>query len=134
MSQENVEVVRAVWDYWIRGDLPGLVAQYDPTVVWDLSHYRDWPEPNYEGREGVRRFFDEWLAVWDDYEAGFDEMRLASDGRVLVLAWQRGNGHGSGLSMDMRWAQIFTVREGQITRIENYDDPAETLEAVGLRE
>jgi ketosteroid isomerase-like protein len=36
--------------------------------------------------------------------------------------------------MEMKMAQIATVRDGKITRLDNYDDRAEALEAVGLRE
>jgi ketosteroid isomerase-like protein len=36
----------------------------------------------------------------------------------------------------MEWhaAQIVSVRDGKIARIDNYEDRAEALEAVGLRE
>ena len=39
-------------------------------IVWDLTHFRDWPDRTYRGAEGVRRFLTEWLEIWDDYEAG----------------------------------------------------------------
>jgi hypothetical protein len=34
--------------------------------------------------------------------------------------------------MDFEWGQIATVRNGKMTRIENYDNRAEALEAAGL--
>jgi ketosteroid isomerase-like protein len=76
----------------------------------------------------------EWLEVWEDYEIGLDEVRLAPDGRVVALAWQRGKGKQSGLAMEMQWAQIITIREGKVTRIDNYDDQAVALKAAGLSE
>ena len=36
--------------------------------------------------------------------------------------------------MDMKWAQIATVSEGKIIRVENYDDRSKALEAAGLSE
>jgi ketosteroid isomerase-like protein len=103
-------------------------------VVWDITHFRSWPESAYEGHDGVMRFLTEWLDVWEDYEVGLDEIRLAPDGRVVALAWQRGKGKQSGLAMEIQWAQIATLREGKVTRIDNYDDQAEALEAAGLKE
>jgi ketosteroid isomerase-like protein len=44
MSRENVEIVRRGWDAWLRGDLAGLFATFDPEIVWDTSLFRDWPE------------------------------------------------------------------------------------------
>jgi ketosteroid isomerase-like protein len=134
MSQENVEVVRGAWDAWIRGDLDGLLAYYDPEGVWDLTHFREWPDVTYRGLEGVRRFLDEWLEVWDDFEVGVEEILAAPDGRVVSLAWQRGRGRQSGLPMEMEWALIFTVRDGKVIRNDNYDDRSKALEAAGLRE
>jgi ketosteroid isomerase-like protein len=134
MSQENVEVVREGWDAWIRGDMPRLFRQLDPNVVWDTSHFHDWPESSYHGIEGVERFLSEWRDVWDGYEVEVEDVRAAPDGRVVSLIVQRGKGRGSGLAMEIETAVIATLRDGKITRIDNYEDRAEALEAVGLRE
>jgi ketosteroid isomerase-like protein len=132
MSQENVDVVQRAWDAWLRGDLPGLLRHFTPDIVWDTSHYRDWPEPAYHGREGVERFLSEWLAVWDDYEVGVDESLAAPDGRVVSLYWHRGKGRASGLAMHDEIAYVATVRDRKIAYIEIYDDRAAALAAAGL--
>jgi ketosteroid isomerase-like protein len=82
MSQENVEIVREGWDAWLRGDLRGLLRQLDPDVVWDTSHFRDWPEAAYYGLSGVKRFLNEWLEVWDDYET---VSRTSSPSRTIAF-------------------------------------------------
>jgi ketosteroid isomerase-like protein len=134
MSQENVEIVREAWDAWLRGDMDSLLSCYDPEVVWNLTHFRDWPDNTYRGHQGVRRFLEEWLEVWDDYEAGVEEIRTAPDGRVVSLAWQRGRGRQSGLAMEIEYALIVTVRDGMILRLDNYDERSDALEAAGLSE
>jgi uncharacterized protein len=134
MSQENVEVVREGWDAWLRGDLPGLFRQFDPNVVWDTSHFHDWPEPTYHGIEGVERFLSEWQDVWEGLEVDVEDVRAAPDGRVLSLILQRGKGRSSGLAMEMKMAQVATLRNGKITRLDNYEDRAEAFEATGLPE
>ena len=133
MSEENVEIVRAAWDKWLRGDMDALIASFsDPDIVYDLTHFREWPDRTYRGVEGVRRGLTEWREVWVGLEAGVDEILAVPDGRVVVLTWQRGKGRQSGLPMDMKWAQIVTVHDGKITRVDAYDDRAEALEAAGL--
>jgi ketosteroid isomerase-like protein len=104
MWRENVEILRRGWDAWVSGDTDALFALY------------------------------EWLEVWDAYEVGVEDILVADDGRVVSLAWQRGKGRESGLVMEMVWAQISTLRDGKIVRIDNYDDRSEALEAVGLSE
>ena len=81
----------------------------------------------------MRRFLTEWLEIWDAFEVGVEEILAVPDGRVVALAWQRGKGRHSGLTMDMEWGQVFMFRDGEIIRIDNYDDRAAALEAVGLR-
>jgi len=132
MSEENLELVRRAWEAWQRGDIDALFEVWDRDIVWDTTHFQDWPESTYEGHEGVRRFLSEWLELWDEYEAGVDESLATRDGRVISLAWQRGKGHQSGLEMDIEWAQIATFRDGKITRIDNYDNRGTALEAAGL--
>ena len=132
-QQGNVEIVRQAWAAWLDGDMDAMFAFFDPEIVWDMTHFREWPDVIHRRKEGVRRFLDEWLEVWDDYEVGLDELRVAPDGRVVSLAWQRGTGRHSGLPMEMEWAQIFTLRKGKVIRAENYDDPAKALEAAGLQ-
>jgi ketosteroid isomerase-like protein len=37
MSQENVEIVRRVWEAWERRDTESVLGLYDPAIVWE-SH------------------------------------------------------------------------------------------------
>ena len=129
-----MNLVREAWDAWLRGSVDDLFAFWHPEIVWDMTQFRDWPDATYRGDEGVRRFLDEWLEVWDEHESGVDEILAAPDGRIVSLAWQRGKGRHSGLPMEIEWAQITTLRDGKIIRIDNYDDRSKALEAAGLRD
>ena len=134
MSQENVEIVRRAWEAWIRGDLDALFETFDPAVEWDTTTFEGWPESRaYHRHEGVRRFFEEWLATWERYEAGVDEY-LDVDDRVLVLCWQRGSVRGSSVPVQMDYAQLCTLKRGLVCRMAVYSDRGEALKAVGLRE
>ena len=81
-----------------------------------------------------KQFVTEWLEIWKDFETDLETLLPAPGGGVVALAWQRGKGRHSGLEVFMRWAMVMTVRNGKIIRIENYDDRAEALKAVGLEE
>ena len=76
MSEENVEVVRAIYDSWIRGDYEAF-----------------WPRA---GHDGVRRSLARWVGEWDEYS--FEVRQLIDFGDdVLVEGWHRGRGKTSGL-------------------------------------
>jgi ketosteroid isomerase-like protein len=132
MSQKNIEIARRAWDAWSGGDFDDLFALLSQSVVFDTSHLRDWPEGEYVGHAGFRRFLTEWLEVWDAFEVGVDELVAAPDGRVASIFWQRGKGRKSGLTMDVKWALISTIRDDKVVRIDVYDSPQQALEAVGL--
>ena len=135
MSEENVEIVRAACAAWLRSDLDAMFETCHPDVEWDTTHFESWVENKvYRGRDEVRRFLEEWLASWDRerYEASFE--LLDKDERVVVFWSQRMAGRGSGAPVKLDSAQVQTLRDGKISRIDNYTDPNEALKAVGLEE
>ena len=121
-------------DAWVSGDVGTVWDTLHPEVEWDTTHFEAWPENEiYRGLAAVRGFLDEWLASWDSYEAGVDEISDAGD-RVVVFWWQRMTGRGSGVPVKLDSAQVWTLRGGKVVRVDNYTDRDEALEAVGLRD
>ena len=127
-----MEIARRAWDAWSGGDIDGVLALLAEGVVFDTSHLRDWPEPEYVGHAGFRRFLTEWLEVWDAFEVAVDELVAAPDGRVVSLFRQRGRGRQSGLEMDVEWALISMIRDDKVLRIDAYDSRHQALEDAGL--
>ena len=132
MWEENVELTRRGWEAWSRGDVDALVALWDPDIVWRTDHFHNWPESNYQGPAGIRKFLDEWLDVWGEYEITVHDVIAAPDGRVLSLFRHAGRGGQSGAPMELEMAQIATIRDGRFIELDNYDRPDEALEAAGL--
>ena len=57
MSEENVKVVRALFDSFNAGDMDASREGHDPDVRWRLAE--GWPEPGpFVGREAVVRYVD----------------------------------------------------------------------------
>ncbi len=54
--------------------------------------------------------------------------------KVIAVMTMRFQGASSGAGTEHRMWAVMTVKDGKITRTENYLDPAEALEAVGLSE
>ena len=135
MSQENVEIARTGCEAWLRRDLDAMFETCNPDVEWDTTRFEGWVENKvYRGQSEVRRFLEEWLASWDweSYEASFE---LLDKGEQVVVLWsQRMAGRGSGAPVKLDSAQVQTLRDGRISRIDNYTDPNEALKAVGLAE
>ena len=129
MSQENVEVIRRGYEHWAAtGE---VLAGTD--LVWDVSNL-GWPEQQiYSGRRGADQFNAEWADAWDDWELDVEEYLDAGE-CVVVIVNQRGRSKGTGIPLDMRLAQVWTLRDGQGIRMQMYASVDEALEAVGLSE
>jgi ketosteroid isomerase-like protein len=134
VSQENVEIVRGYYEYrQSHGDFLAELLALD--YVWDMSHFRGWAEQRtYEGIDGARLFIREWTAAFDDWAIEVEAIRDAGDDRVVGVLRQRGRSKSAGVPVDMRYAQVFTIRNGKQVRMEMYDDPNDALKAVGLEE
>jgi len=131
VSAANVEVVRRGFRHFQdTGDfLEDILA---PDFLWDMSKFAGWPEQQfYEGIDGARRFVREWTDAWDDWEIEVKTFHDAGE-KVVVVVRQRGRSRTTGLPVDMLFAQVFTVRDGQQTHMEMYADPDEAFKAVGL--
>ena len=136
MSQENVKVVRRVFEASARRDGAAVLALYDPDVEWDAS--RTQPDLGEfsdvtHGYEGIRLFFGRWGEAWDSEEYQPDELIDVGDA-VVSVATQRGRGRTSGLEVSRPLAGVWTIRAGKITRVVWFPTRTQALQAVGLSE
>jgi ketosteroid isomerase-like protein len=125
MSEENVEAIRRGYEHFIA---TGEVRAH-PDLVWDVSRL-GWPDQQiYPGVEGATRFNAEWADAWDDWELEVEDYLDAGE-RVVVILNQRGRSKATGIPVDMRFAQVWTLRDGRATRMEMYASVEEALEAA----
>jgi ketosteroid isomerase-like protein len=131
MSQQNVEVVRALFEAWNAGDWAAYRELLDPAVI--VHAPERWPEPGpFVGREAALRQFKLQRAALDYDTADPTSDFLAVGDRVVVrFAW---GGGGQGPDVRMEITGLYTVRKGRNVTQEFFWDHAEALEAVGLSE
>jgi len=138
MSQENVEIVRAMLQ---AAGAPGsdtdewLEEFFDPEIEW-----RDVPVfPSagvHSGRDALRRHADEFEDAWADWGIEIEDIRAAED-RVVARIRYRGVGRQSGapITGDVKnpaTGAVFDLRAGRILRVLQFVTHTEALEAVGL--
>ena len=130
MSQENVELVRRAYDAWDRRDFEAMSDLLHPDFELDLTARVLNPD-RYVGVEGLRRFVDELGETWDDMGLEPEEFIDAGD-QVVVPILARLRGRGSGLSLQDRIVQVWSVREGKAERVQVFTDRDEAFRAAGL--
>jgi ketosteroid isomerase-like protein len=131
MSEENVQVVRRMYEAFHGGDAAGALACFDPEVVIDVSRRLEGGIGH--GRDELNKMINQWVGTFDDWREEIEEIRDCG-AQVYVLAVQYGRGKGSGIEVEERYALIYEVRGDKIARMAMYGEPSEALEAVGLSE
>ena len=130
MSEANVEVVKRGLAAFNRQAWEESMENIDPDVEWHDT-------PDLPGG-GVHRGRDEVLRQWRemaDALEGFvvepEEFFDAGDA-VVVFLRSVGRGRASGVEVSRGIAQVFSVRDGKVTKVVSYTDRRSALVAVGL--
>ncbi len=123
-----MEIVREAWDAYSRGDYARIAGFHDPHIVVisleDGALY---------GNDAVLANYERWMEAWDEAETTLEEVTGRGD-RVFVAVRFHGRGRASGVEVDERLYEVFTLRDGKVLRIDEYENRADALEAAGLSE
>jgi ketosteroid isomerase-like protein len=131
MSQENVDLAYRAFDAINRRDLGALLALMDDDV--EAVSRTVAMEGGLRGHDGMRRWWENWLAVFPDYNIEVVEMRDLGD---LAVAALRALGHGAGSDVpfqDTIW-HASRWRGGKCVWWRTFPTGDEALEAAGLSE
>jgi ketosteroid isomerase-like protein len=123
MSEENVEVVRR----FLLLEVEEALAYADPDIVWNPAE-----ESASQGHDAVRASLVRWKGEWDDYEMLPEDFEHLGD-RVVVAVNFRARGRASGIEVDARLYDVYTVLDGKIVRMDQFTQRSEALQAAGLR-
>jgi ketosteroid isomerase-like protein len=116
MSEENVEIVRRVYERWARGDF-SRVDDFDPDVEFEMA---DWPHQTRV--RGIQAMWDTWrstLGAFEDFRSVATEFTAYGD-NVLVLNRIEASGKESGAGVGADVASLFTLRNGKVIRLALY--------------
>ena len=129
-----MEAVRRLLDGWNRGDVDAWLEPAHPEIEWfsEIARSVEGSEAVYRGIPGLRRFWDEWHAVWE-LAIEISEFRDLGD-TVVALGRIRARGGASGIDIEGPVAYILEFEEGLVRKARAYLDLDEALEAAGLSE
>jgi ketosteroid isomerase-like protein len=129
VSQENVEVVRAYLNAFAGGDVDASAAFWDPEITWQVI---DGVIGEIRGEQAARRYAAEWLEMVADMTLLPEELLDAGAEQVVATLRVTGRWMRSGVVAQVRFAALYTLREGRIVAIREYSDRGEAVEAAGL--
>jgi ketosteroid isomerase-like protein len=136
MSEENVEVVRRIYEAAARRDDVTPFDVYTEDIVFDVSNGRRalfFTKSVYRGHEGVRQFWREALSAFGEIDFEVEDLTDAGD-QVLAVIREREVGRASGVPVETTHIAVYTLAEGKVTQMQLFDDRQQALEAAGLSE
>jgi ketosteroid isomerase-like protein len=102
-------------------------------VEWETTDLQ-LPGPSMRyGPDGVMEFFRDWVGAFEAWGYEAEEFIDAADATVVRIH-QWGRGKGSGATVENRFWQVWTIRDGKIIRCTHHLQKADALRAAGLRE
>jgi ketosteroid isomerase-like protein len=128
VSKQNVDVVRRAVDAFNSRDLDRALEDLHPDGEIDWSESRGLERGVYRGRAQVRRFYEQWLEVFEQLDIRPEEFievgpHVVVPNRGLARARE-------GMTVAVNSTQVFTLRDGKIVRLRLYQDKETALEAV----
>jgi ketosteroid isomerase-like protein len=131
MSEENLEVVRQVYEAATRRDTATILTLYDPEVELNASALGVEGRGGdiFRGHEGLRSLFDEWHESWGEIAYDYEELIDAGD-QVISVVTRHARGRASGVEVEQRFALLWTIRQGKVIRVIWFLDRDEALKSV----
>jgi ketosteroid isomerase-like protein len=129
MSEENVEIVRAMYEPLARGDFS---AWADFPDDFEFVASPELPDAGSYRGEAATRWMTAWVESFEGHTIEATEIIDAGGDKVLVAILQRGRPRGGHTVVEGRWWVVMTLRGGELARAEAFPERAQALDAAGL--
>jgi ketosteroid isomerase-like protein len=125
MATESMKVVREGIAAWNQGDLEAAMTNISDDVVWKTGDVFPGIEPVYEGRDGVMRFFRDFIEPWETIATDIEEVLGESDEQIFIRVRFVARGR-EGIDVDAVFFQIYRFNpEGRIVWFAAFPGTAE---------
>ena len=134
MSEENVDLVCRRWEAQMKRDPRKLdFSMLDPEVVYEDDFVPDHAGETYHGHDGLRRAWARAIEPWESFTNEIEWARDAGD-EVVTGHLMRVKAKESGIAAELRYAYVWSLRDGKVVYCKSFANPADALEAAGLSE
>jgi uncharacterized protein len=132
MSQQNLDLIRAIYDAFAAGDIPGVLARMSPDIVWNEAENFPYADGNpYRGHDAVLNgVFARLGGEWDGFAAVPEEYLDAGD-TVIVLGRYRGTWPATGRAMNAQMVHVWRVKDGKVVAFQQYTDTLQVARVMG---
>jgi ketosteroid isomerase-like protein len=128
-EEQNVQIAKAGYAAFGRGDIGAILALLDEDIVWKtpgsgVSHLTG----VHNGHRGVAEFFSRVAEIWE-YEAFEPREYIAGGNHVAVVGYYRVRSRKTGRTAESDWTMVWKFRNGKTVHFQEFNDSA-VLEAA----
>ncbi len=84
------------------------------------------------GHDGIRRYFDDVVAAWEEWRVELHRVEETPDGRVAVDMTMHVRGRQSGASVAQSVGHIWDLEDGKLRRCTAFPTGEAAMDAAGL--
>ena len=130
---DNVSLVKNLYDAFGRGDIPSVLGAMSPDIHWSQAESNPYMPSGqaWVGPDAVlNTLFMRLGAEWDGFSVHPKSFHNAG-GSVIVEARYSGRYKATGKNMDTQVCHVFDIKDGKVTRFQQYVDTAKLQNVMG---
>jgi ketosteroid isomerase-like protein len=130
-EQEQIAVIRRIYEAFARGDIPYILDQLDPDVEWHAPPTVPFSKGLHRGPHEVAQFFAGIAEHVSEPSVETYEFLPAGD-RIVVLGCFRGRGAETGVPFEAPEVHVWKLSGAKIVEERAYADTAAIVQALGI--
>ena len=131
MSQENITVIRGMYESFSKGDVTSVLGQMHQHIEWREAENFIYADRNpYHGPQAVLEgVFMRLASEWADFKVMPEEW-LDAGNHIVVLGTYSGRHKDTGREVRAQFAHIWGVTHGRVVRFQQYTDTKQFADAI----
>lgn len=131
MPEQNMEVIRGIYESLSRGDVTAVLGQMHQHIEWREADNFIYADRNpYRGPQAVLEgVFARLGSEWSDFKV-IPEEWLDAGNHIVVLGTYSGKHKESGREVRAQFAHVWGVTHGRAVRFQQYTDTKQFADAV----
>jgi ketosteroid isomerase-like protein len=132
MPQENVALVKGIYEAFGSGDVPAVLGAMSPDIVWNEAENFPLADRNpYVGPQAILEgVFARLGSDWEGFAVDPQEYLDAGDS-VVVLGRYRGTCRATGKPVDAQLAHVWRIEDGKAKAFQQLTDTLQFAKATG---
>ena len=128
----NVDLIRAIYDAFAAGDVPGVLGRMGPAIEWNEAENFPYADNSpYIGPEAVAQgVFMRCATEWDGFGVQVDDIVDAGD-TVVAFGRYLGTYKATGKPQNTQMAHVWRIADGRAVWFQQYADTLAVARVTG---